>query len=120
MIPETVDSYITHYSGKQRAILEKTRATIRKNAPDASERISYRMPTFWQGQNLIHFALMKDHLGIYPTSSGVEAFKDKLKGYNTSKGAIQFPLDKPIDYKLIGDITRFRVHEVLRNGTASK
>jgi AAA+ ATPase superfamily predicted ATPase/uncharacterized protein YdhG (YjbR/CyaY superfamily) len=109
----TIDNYIAQFPEEVQVILKKVRVTIQENAPESTEKISYQMPTFWQGENLIHFAAMKKHLGIYPTSSGIEAFADKLQGYKTTKGAVQFPFDKPIPYDLIAEITRFRVAEVM-------
>ncbi|KAF1084429.1 hypothetical protein SPSYN_02206 [Sporotomaculum syntrophicum] len=69
------------------------------------------MPTFWQNGNLIHFAAAKNHLGVYPGESGVSVFADRLKGFKTTKGAIQFSFSEPIPYELIAEITRFRVQE---------
>ena len=105
----TIDEYIAEQPEEIRPILQKIRETIRGVFPDATEKISWRMPTFWQGENLIHFAAFKKHIGLYPGEITHAPFKDRLKGYHTSKGAIQFPLDKPIDYGLIEDITRWRL-----------
>ena len=63
---------------------------------------------FWQGENLIHFAAFKKYLGIYPGDMSLSPFDERLAGYHRTKGAIQFPYDKPIDYELIADITRWR------------
>ena len=90
-------------------VLAKVRETIRAATPDAIEKISWSMPTFWQGENLIYFAAIKKHLGIYPGDMSLSPFDERLSGYHRSKGAIQFPYDKPIDYELIADITRWRV-----------
>ena len=109
---QTIDDYISVQSAEIKPILHKIRNTIKKAAPKAIEKLSYRMPTFWQGENLIHFAAFKNHIGIYPGELSRLPFKKELKEYKTSKGAIQFPLDKPIDYKLISDITKFRVSVV--------
>lgn len=106
---KTVDDYIAQFPEEIQSILRKIRKTIRENAPCAIEKISYQMPVFWQDENLIYFAAMKNHIGIYPTASGVAAFADRLGEYKTSKGAIQLPIDKPIPYDLIAEITRFRV-----------
>lgn len=106
-----VDKYISQFNGEIKDILQKTREIIRNEMPNATEKISYGMPTFWQGENLIHFAAMKRHLGVYPTTCVVKAFADRLKDYKTSKGAIQFPYATPIPYDLIAEIARFRVKE---------
>jgi len=107
--PATIDEYIAAQPEAVHPLLTKVREIIRAAAPDAVEKISWRMPTFWQGENLIHFAASKKHLGIYPGDLTRTPFADKLTGYHTSKGAIQFPYDKPIPYDLIAEITAFRV-----------
>lgn len=109
----TVDEYIALFPDDVRIILEKLRRTIREAAPDASEKISWKMPTYWQGENLIHFAAAKRHIGIYPGENGVAAFADRLSDYKTAKGSIQLPFSKPIPYDLVAEITRFRVKEAL-------
>ncbi len=110
-IPETIDEYISAFPSEIQALLEKMRLTIRKTAPHASEKISYRMPTVYLNGNLVHFAAFKHHIGFYPAPSGIEAFQDELVKYKTSKGAIQFPLDEPLPLKLVEAIVRFRVQE---------
>ena len=110
--PSTIDEYITQYPEDMQKILTKIRKTIRKAAPKATEKISWGMPTFYQGENLVHFALMKNHVGFYPGADGVATFAAELDGYKTSKGAIQFPLSKPVPYDLITRITAFRVEQV--------
>jgi len=107
----TIDEYIALFPDDVRDILEQVRKTIRKAAPDAREKISWQMPTFWQHKNLVHFAAAKSHIGFYPGESAVRVFAHKLTGYKTSKGAIQFPLSEPMPYDLIAEITRFRVKE---------
>ena len=107
----TIDEYISQFSEPIQMICQKIRSTIRTAAPDATEKISYGLATFFDGENLIHFGVMKNHIGLYPSSSGVAAFADRLTEYRTSKGAIQFPLKDPIPYPLIYDITVFRVQE---------
>jgi uncharacterized protein YdhG (YjbR/CyaY superfamily) len=104
----TIDEYISAQNPEVQPVLQKVRRTIRENAPDATEKISWSMPTFWQGENLIHFAAFKKHLGIYPGDLTSSPFIDKLDEYKHSKGAIQFPYDK-IDYGLIAEIVRYRV-----------
>ena len=109
MKPNTIDDYIASQPAGVQPILHKIRKTISKAAPHAAEKIAWRMPTFWQGENLIHFALCKKHIGIYPGDLTHLPFEERLAGYHRTRGAIQFPLDEPIDYKLIADITRWRV-----------
>lgn len=109
---ETIDEYIAQFPDVCE-ILQKVRSIIRDNAPGAEERISYGMPCFRQGENLIYFAAAKDHLGIYPTAGGVAAFAGRLTGYETTKGTIRIPWKMPIPYDLIAEITRFRVNEAL-------
>lgn len=106
---ETVDAYIAAQAEDIQPILQKIRRVIRENAPGAIEKIAYQMPTFWQGENLIHFAVAKRHIGIYPGGELVGLWGDKLAGYKTSKGTVQLPLNQPIDYDLIGEMVRFRV-----------
>ena len=108
---QTVDAYIAQYPEAVQAILESVRQVIREAAPHAQERIAYGIPTYFDGENLIHFGAAKQHIGLYPSSSGVTAFTDRLTEYRTSRGAIQFPLNKPIPYTLIREITLFRVQE---------
>jgi len=108
-----VDKYIAISPPNVRQILEKIRLTIREAAPDAEEKISYRMPTFYLKGNLVHFAAFKNHIGFYPTPSGIERFKQEISAYKSSKGAVQFPLDQPIPYDLISKIVKFRVKENL-------
>ncbi|MGV8082850.1 MAG: iron chaperone [Coriobacteriia bacterium] len=106
-----VDEYICAQSPEVQPLLQSVRETIRAAAPDAIEKISYQMPTFWQGENLVHFAAFKNHIGLYPGGEAVGVFANRLTGYKTSKGAIQFPLDKPIDHELIADIVRWRLEQ---------
>ncbi len=107
----TMEEYIKTFPEDVQNILQKMRQTIRKTAPEATEAISYRMPTFKLNGNLVHFAAFKNHIGFYPTSSGIEAFKKELSGYKWSKGSVQFPIDKTIPYDLVEKIVRFRVKE---------
>ncbi len=106
---ETIDQYIAQQSEGIRPILHKIREVIRAAAPKSAEKISWQMPTFWQEENLIHFAAFKKHVGIYPGDLSLVPFEDRLTDYHRTKGAIQFPFKKPIDYDLIADITRWRV-----------
>ena len=87
------------------------RRTIRKHAPQAEERISYRIPTFYLGGNLVHFAAFDRHVGFYPGASGIAAFKKALAAYESGKGSVQFPHDEPLPLELVAEIVRFRVAE---------
>jgi uncharacterized protein YdhG (YjbR/CyaY superfamily) len=109
--PKNIDEYIAGVPPAVRPILEELRATIRKAAPRAREKIAYRMPTFYYVGNLVHFAAFERHIGFYPTPSAIVEFKSELKGYATSKGAIQFPIDKPLPLRLVSRIVKFRVGE---------
>lgn len=93
-------------------MLQQFRQIIKSAAPQSEEVISYGMPAFKQHEVLIYFAVFKNHYGFYPTSKPVEVFKDKLAPYKTSKGAIQFPLDKPLPQKLITEIVKYRIKDV--------
>lgn len=116
--PKDIDEYIARFPEDIQETLEKIRMTIREAAPEADERISYQMPTFALEGNLVHFAAYKNHIGFYPTPSGIEEFEDELSRYVGGKGSVKFPLDKPIPYDLITKIVRFRVKENLqRAGT---
>jgi uncharacterized protein YdhG (YjbR/CyaY superfamily) len=111
----TVDDYISSFPEAVRTKLDEMRAIIRKAAPRASEKISYRMPAFALNGILVYFAAFKNHIGFYPTASGVANFETELAPYVHTKGAIQFPLDRRLPRRLITRIVRFRVQEN-RNG----
>jgi uncharacterized protein YdhG (YjbR/CyaY superfamily) len=106
---ETIDQYISEQVEEVQATLQKIREAIRAAAPDALEKMSYQMPTFWQKKNLIHFAAFKKHISIFPGGEATTVFADRLTEYKTAKGTIQIPLDKPMPYKLIEEITAWRV-----------
>jgi len=108
-----IDEYISTFPKNIQTILQELRQVIRDVAPEAKEVISYQIPTFKLNGNLVHFAAFKDHISFFPTSSGVEAFKRELSDYETSKGTIRFPLDKPIPFDLIKRIVKYRVEENL-------
>lgn len=116
----SMDEYIANFPQDIQGILQKIRATIRKAAPQAKETINYQMPTFTLEGNLVHFAAFKNHIGFYPTPSGIEKFKQQLSVYKGAKGSVQFPLDQPIPYELIGQITEFRVRENLEKAKTKK
>ena len=105
----TIDEYINAQPETWQPLLSELRRVMRSAAPDAAERISWQMPTFWQGENLIHFALAKKHIGLYPGPQAMELFAPRMAGYKTSKGAVQLPLDRPLDLALAADLTRWRV-----------
>lgn len=111
---ESIDEYISSFPVSTQKILKSVRKTIKELVPEAIEAISYGMPTFKLNGNLVHFAGYKSHIGFYPTPSGVEAFKKDLEKYKTSKGAIQFPLDKPMPLDLFKKIVKYRVKEMLK------
>ncbi|KJR44377.1 hypothetical protein UF75_5244 [Desulfosporosinus sp. I2] len=107
----SIDEYIQKFPSEVQEILKNLRKVIKESAPDAEEKMSYQMPTFTLLGNLVHFAAHKNHIGFYPTPSGINAFKQELSEYKGSKGAIQFPIVKPIPYELISKIVKFRVAE---------
>jgi len=109
----TIDEYIESFPEDARPVLEKMRQTIHNAVPEAVEAISYQMPTFkLNGKNLVHFAAWKDHIGLYPLPSTMEAFQKELTSYKKSKGSLRFPLDRPIPYDLIAKIAEFRAKEL--------
>jgi uncharacterized protein YdhG (YjbR/CyaY superfamily) len=112
----SVDDYLSLCPGDIRLKLEALRAAIQKAAPQAKEVISYKMPAYRQHGILVYFAAHKNHIGFYPTSSGVLAFQKELASYKVSKGAIQFALDKPLPLTLVARIVKFRVKEDREKG----
>lgn len=115
-----IDAYIKDFPPEKQTLLRAMRVTIQKAAPDATEKISYGMPCFFLEGNLVYFAAMKNHIGFYPSTSGVANFQKELKEYQTSKGAIQFPLDKPLPLKLVSTIVKFRALENKAKAAAKK
>ena len=115
---KNIDEYIATFPKETQKILEEIRATIKAAAPAAEEKISYQMPTFYLNGNLIHFAAFKNHIGIYPTPSGTQAFKDEIFMYQGAKGSIRLPIDEPMPLELIGRIAKFRVAENLAKAKA--
>ena len=110
----SIDEYIATFPKDIQKILEELRAAIKAAAPDAQEKISYQMPTFFLNGNLVHFAAFKKHIGFYPTPSGIEAFQKELSVYDGAKGSVQFPIDEPMPLKLISRIVKFRVAENIK------
>ena len=108
---KSIDEYILLFPIEIQEKLNKMRNVIKESAPEAQEKISYQMPTYYLHGNLVHFAVHRNHIGLYPSPSGIEAFKQELSGYKTSKGAIQFPNENPLPYDLISKIVKYRARE---------
>lgn len=108
---ETIEEYIEACPQENREILYKLRSTIKEAAPDAKEKISWQMPTYSLNGDLVYFGAFKKHIGFFPTASGVEAFKEELKGYKTFKGTIHFLYSEPLPCELIKKIVSFRSEE---------
>mgnify|MGYP005616480311 CR=1 FL=1 len=109
---KNIDEYITSAPEETKGVLEKLRQTISDAVPQAEEAIRYGIPTLrMDGRNIVHFAGYQKHIGLYPGASGIRAFEKELSPYQTSKGAIQFPLGKALPWGLIRKIVRFRVKE---------
>ena len=106
-----IDEYILTFPKEIQEKLKTIRALIIKEVPNAIETFKYGMPTFDLYGNLVHFAGYKNHIGFYPAPSGLKAFKSEIGKYNNSKGAVQFPLDKPLPIELIQKIVLFRIKE---------
>ena len=106
---ETIDEYVKIFPKDVQNLLKSVRQTIKKAAPKAEETINYQIPTFKLNGNLVHFAAFKNHIGFYPGSKAIEIFSKDLKEYKTSKGAIQFPIDRRIPTSLIRKIVEHRV-----------
>lgn len=122
---ETIDEYIQQFPEDVQGILQTLREVIKKTAPEATEKISWEMPTFVLHGNLIHFACFKHHIGLYPGADAIVAFKDRISEYKNSKGTVQFPLSKPLPIDLIKEIVLFNVkaniqEELLKSEKKSK
>lgn len=110
---ENVDDYIAGFPKETQLLLQKLRAAIKIGAPDAEEMISYQMPAYKFHGMLVYFGGYKNHIGFYPTGSGIDIFKEEIKDFKFSKGTIQFPLDKPLPLELVTKIVVFRVMQDL-------
>jgi uncharacterized protein YdhG (YjbR/CyaY superfamily) len=117
---KSIDEYIDTFPKDVQVILQKLRQLIKKEVPEATEAMSYQIPTFKLNGNLVHFAAYKKHIGFYPTPHVIESFDKKLKTYKKGKGTLQFPLSEPIPYELVKEIVKFRVREVSNKISASK
>ena len=109
--PETVDEYLENHPPEIRKRLQQIRTIVRKAAPDAAEKISYGMPAFTLSGILLYYAAHTKHVGLYPFTTAIEAFREELKPYKSAKGSIQFQNDQPLPVKLIRQIVEFRVSE---------
>ncbi|MCC6602737.1 MAG: DUF1801 domain-containing protein [Anaerolineae bacterium] len=118
--PTTIDEYIAAHPADVQEILQKVRETIKTAAPQATEAISYGMPTFKLHGNLVHFGAFKTHLGFYPIPSGMDQFQAELAQFKSGKGSVQFPFNQPMPYELITKIVKFRVTENLEKAAAKK
>jgi uncharacterized protein YdhG (YjbR/CyaY superfamily) len=107
----TIDEYHSQFTPEIQSVLKSIRKAIKQAAPKAAEVISYNMPAFKQNDVLVYYAANKNHIGFYPTAKPIEVFKEDLKDYTTSKGAIQFSLAKKLPIALIKKITKYRVEE---------
>ncbi len=116
----TINEYIASFPKETQELLTQMRKTIQKAAPEATESIKYGMPTFELKGNLVHFSANKSHIGFYPAPSGLQAFEKEISNYKNSKGAVQFPYDKPLPLELVSKITQFRVTENLEKALIKK
>jgi uncharacterized protein YdhG (YjbR/CyaY superfamily) len=110
-VPQNIDEYIEGFPPKVQVILDRIRQTVRKAAPEAEEIISYRMPAFRQNGILVYFAAFRKHIGLFPPVSGDKAIEKAISVYAGPKGNLQFPLDQPVPYELIGRIVKLRVKQ---------
>ncbi len=109
--PVNTDSYIASFPIETQRLLQQLRTIIKETAPEAEEKISYGMPGYKLNGMLVYFAGYAKHIGFYPGVACIITFKDSLSGYKTSKGTVQFPLDKPLPAALIAEMVRFRIEE---------
>lgn len=109
----TIDEYIAAFPAETQKILQRLREDLQKMVPEAKQKINYAIPTFTLNGNLIHFAGYKNHIGLYPGSKAIKVLAEDLKGYETSKGTVQFPIDKPLPMDLIKKIVTFCVAQNL-------
>ncbi len=105
--PQNIDDYISSQDAQVQLRLKELREILRAALPEAEERISWSMPTYWKGRNIIHFAAFKKHVGLYPGDEATAVFKDDLTGFDVSKGTIRLPYERPLPVKLIKKIARW-------------
>jgi uncharacterized protein YdhG (YjbR/CyaY superfamily) len=113
--PKDVDEYISNFPVEVQQLLEQVRQTIKLVAPQAEEVISYSMPAFKLNGILVWYAAYTKHIGFYPKTSAIEAFKKEISIYKSAKGSVQFPLDNPLPLNLISEMVKFRINENLQN-----
>ncbi|MDR2782313.1 MAG: DUF1801 domain-containing protein [Treponema sp.] len=111
---KNIDEYIANFDTEIQKTLNELRNFIRSEAPDATEKISYGMPTFYLKGNLVHFAAFKDHYGFFPSPSGIDEFEKELSPYRSGKGTLRFPFNKHIPWDILRKVIRYRVEENLR------
>jgi uncharacterized protein YdhG (YjbR/CyaY superfamily) len=107
-LPKTIDEYLATQTKSTQKILQELREFIQSLAPEATEAMSYGVPTFKLNGNLVHFAGYEHHIGLYPGSKAMQVFKKEMKAYKSSKGAVQFPLDQALPLELIQKIVHYR------------
>jgi len=117
---ESVDEYIASFSGETNNLLIQLRQTIQKAAPDAEEKIGYGMPVYKLKGVLVYFAAWKNHIGFYPSVTGIETFKKELSAYPISKGTVQFSLSKALPLELVSKIVQYKVNENLKKAELKK
>ena len=107
----SIDQYIDSFPESTQEKLHTLRNLIKTESPEAQEKISYQMPTFFLNGNLVHFAAYPKHIGFYPTPSAIERFQKEVSKYKHAKGSVQFPINEPLPCDLIRKIVRFRMQE---------
>lgn len=112
----TIEAYIAQFPMDVQEILYSLRKSILEVAPEAKEKISYQIPTFYLNGNLVHFAAYPTHIGFYPGPSGIAAFEEELSIYKHAKGSVQFPVDEPMPFSLIQRMVKYRVQENMSKG----
>jgi uncharacterized protein YdhG (YjbR/CyaY superfamily) len=114
----TIDEYIRAFPKPVQKKLESIRRLVRKLAPEAQEKISYQIPTFYLNGNLVHFAAFKSHIGFYPTPSGINEFQEELSKYKNGKGSVQFPMEDPLPMELIRRMVEYRIEKNKKKANA--
>ncbi len=118
--PTNINSYIADFDEPTQALLQQIQSTIQAAAPEATETISYAIPTFVLHGNLVHFAGYKHHIGFYPGAGAIATFKDAICNYKSAKGSVQFPINEPLPLDLIHQIVIFRVEQNIKKALAKK